>query len=102
MKSVKPEEFFKLVSVNSGVDLNTARDVYYGMVRTITRELKGKRIITLPDLGELSIRIYKERTMVVIGTKERKTFPPTPTIKFKADYKVKKYFQDLRVEGTML
>lgn len=102
MKSIKPEEFFKLISANSGIDLESSKNVYYGMLRTITRQLKSNRIITLPDLGDISIRIYKERSIVSIKNKERKHVPATPTIKFKADYKVKKYFHSLGEQGTML
>lgn len=101
-KSIKPEEFLKLVSANSGIDLDTSKKVYYGMLRTITRELKKSRIITLPDLGEFYIKMFKERVIVDYQSKQRKTVPVTPVVKFKPDYKVKAYFHDLGVEGTMI
>ena len=45
MKSINTEEFFKLVAINAGVtDLETVRDIFYGMVKTISRELKDKQI----------------------------------------------------------
>ena len=102
MNSISSEEFFKLLASNAGVDLDTAKRTYYGMVRTITRQLRGGRRIKLPDFCEISIRIYKEREIIDINTKKRKKVEPTPTIKFDADYKVKKYFRDLRINGTML
>jgi nucleoid DNA-binding protein len=102
MKSIKPEEFLKLVSANSGIDLETSKRVYYGMLRTITRELKKNRIITLPDLGDFYIKMFKEKAIIDYQTKQRKMIPTTPVVKFKPDYKVKAYFHDLGAEGTMI
>lgn len=103
MKSIKPDEFFKLVSLNSGVsDLETIRNVYYGLVRTISRELKQKQIIKLPDLGEFVLKIHKSRRSVSVNTGQLEILPPKPTIKFKTDTGLKKYFRYLFDEGTVL
>lgn len=103
MKSIKPEEFFKLIAVNSGVsDLDTVKDIYYGMVRTISRELKEKHLVKLPDWGEFSLRIYKSRKIMDVNRRVPVILPAQPFIKFVSDYKVKKYFYELGKDSTVL
>ena len=93
MKSISQEEFFKKVAVNSEVvDLETVRNVFYGMVRTISRELKDKHTIKLPDWGEFYLLISKSRRSRDVNDGQIRVLPPKTTVKFKPDYKVKKYF----------
>lgn len=95
MKSINSEEFFKQVAVNSGiVDLQTVKNIYYGMVRTISKELKGKQIVNLPDWGKFVLTTRKSRKALNIGTRELEILPPKPEVRFKADIKVKKYFHE--------
>jgi nucleoid DNA-binding protein len=95
MKSIDPEEFFKLVATHSGIiDVSIARNVYYGMIKTISRELRGKHTIKLPDWGEFNLKIHKARNFVSVTGKPG-MLPAKPTIKFSPDYKVKKFFQEL-------
>lgn len=99
MKSIKPDEFFKLVSINSNVtDLQTVKDVYYGMIRTISRELKGKQVIELPDWGKFYIFLHKARNFVSING-EPGYLPAKPTVKFSPFNKVKEYFYLMVKEG---
>ena len=103
MKSIGPEEFFKLVSANAGVpDVQTIKDIYYGMVRTMSREIRDKHTIKLPDWGEFSLKIHKSRKMVNVNTGKLTMIPAKPTVKFTPDYKVKKYFYALGQESTVL
>lgn len=95
MKSINNDEFFKLVSTNSGVDLYSVKHVFYGMIKTMSRELKGKRVINLPDWGEFRLEVYKSRTIKDVNTGMRKVVPPCLTLRFKPDYKVKRYFYEL-------
>lgn len=102
MKSITPAEFFKRVSINSGLsDLRVVQDLYYGIVRTITQELKGKHTVKLPALGEFRLMVAKERKHINIMGKLQ-IVPPRPTVKFKADVGVRKYFHALGQDGTML
>lgn len=98
MKSIEPEEFFKKVAVNSGVsDLSIVRDIFYGIVRTISQELRARHSIKLPDWGEFLLKVYKSRSIVSVqGGKV--TLPPKPMVKFIPDYKMKKYFYSLDKE----
>ena len=97
MKSIKTEEFFRLVAVNSGIsDLDVIKRVFYGMVRTITRELRDKQIVKLPDFGEFVLVIHKSRKYKTTKTHENIILPPKPTVKFRPDWKVKQYFYELK------
>ena len=92
---ITSEEFFKKVSINSGgVDLATTRDVFYGMIKTISKELKARHSIKLPDWGEFALKVYKSRNIVSVQG-GRVTLPPKPMVKFIPDYKMKKYFYSL-------
>lgn len=95
MKSIEPDEFFKQIAINSGItDLQLVRNFYYGMVKTISKQLTARQAIKLPDWGEFKLKIHKSRKfMSVNGTPG--ILPPIPTVKFSPDYKVKKFFQEL-------
>lgn len=107
MKSIRSNEFFKLVALNAGItDLKVAKAVYYGMIRTIARELKGKHSIKLPDWGEFYLIIQKSRkNYAVVGQEKERvlmTLPPKPMVKFSPALKVKKYFYEFGNDGTMI
>jgi len=99
MKSIKTDEFFKLVATNSGVDIQTTQDVFYGMIKTISRELKNNHIIKLPDWGEFALKIRKIQKGYDINTRSQVPRSPAVVIKFTPDYKVKKYFNEFKTEG---
>jgi len=99
MKSITPEEFFIQISLNSGIaDLRTIKDIYYGMIKTISRELKGKQKIKLPDWGEFNLKIHKSRRFVSVNGIPG-ILPPLPVVKFSPDHNVKKYFHSLGKTG---
>lgn len=95
VKSIKPEDFFKLIAINSGIsDLQVVKDIYYGMVRTISRELKAGRVIKTPDWGEFSLSEYKARTTIDVNSGRVIQLPSKTLVKFTPDWKVKEYFYD--------
>lgn len=96
MKSVKTDEFFKLIAIHSGVgDLETVRNVFYGMIKTISRELKEKHTVKLPDWGEFNLKIHKERRAKDVNYKKDIIIQSRPTVKFTPNQNVKKYFYSL-------
>lgn len=100
MESLTTEEFFKHVAVNAKVvDLETVKSVYYGMIKTISRELRDKRKIKLPDWGEFYLLICKERRTLDVNTRQYIVIPPTPTVKFKPVEGVKQHFYLLGQRG---
>jgi nucleoid DNA-binding protein len=104
MKSLTSDEFFKKIAVNAGVsDLKTVRDIYYGMVRTMSQELRGGRQkIKLPDWGEFLLKVYKSRITLNVNTGKPSVLPPKPLVKFIPDRKVKAYFYALGEDGTVI
>lgn len=100
MKSIDQEEFFKKIAVNAGIrDLDTVRDFYYGMIRTISRELKERQIVRLPDWGDFNLKVMKERRTTDVNTKAIITLPAKTLVKFSPDYKVKRYFHSFGEQG---
>jgi len=103
MKSIKPEEFFKKIAVNSGVsDLDTVRDIFYGMIRTMSRELRDKHIIRLPDWGDFKLKIHPARNSLDVSDRQIKRLSARPVIKFVPHHQVKKYFYALGRDKTVL
>ena len=97
MKSIKTDEFFKLVAVNSGIsDIDVVKRVFYGMVKTMSRELRNNKIINLPDWGKFFLKVHKERKAINVNTRDQMIVPPTNVLKFVPDYKVKSYFHSLK------
>lgn len=95
MKSVNSADFFKQVALNSGLsDLQTIKNVYYGMVRTISRELRGRQIVDLPDLGRFLLVTYKSRKCLNVSSREVRIIPPKVVIRFQTDRKIRKYFRE--------
>src|ERR1035437_3572096 len=96
MKKHDSEEFFKKVALNSQIsDIRTVRDVYYGLVRTLSRELKATGTVRLPDWGDFNLKIHKSRRSLNIGTGKIENLGPKATIKFIADRNDKQYFYSL-------
>lgn len=100
MNSIKPDEFFKLVSVNSGIsDLPTVKNIIYGMIKTISRELKGKQKIKIPDWGEFRLVVCKPRMARDVNDGQWRMLPAKTSVRFRPDYKVKKFFYEFGKEG---
>lgn len=111
MKSITPEEFFKRVAVNSEVvDMQTVKNIYYGLIRTLSQELKNRQTISIPDWGTFNLKIHKSRRFEgCFGkdpfggmVKKISILPPVPKIKFVVNPNVDKYFKALGTEGTMI
>jgi len=96
MKTVKPKEFFSLIALNSGVnDIETVQRVFYGMIRTISRELREKHSVKLPDWGEFYLKTHKARRGWSVNSGNPVNIPAKVTVKFSPSEKVKQYFYQL-------
>lgn len=99
MKKIKPEEFFKKVCVASGVsDLQTVKNIYYGLVKTVSRELRTVQFVEMPDWGKFHLHIYKSRRTTNVNNGQIIVIPPKLVVKYIADWKVKKYFASVGVK----
>ena len=104
MKSIPSKEFFRLVALNAGItDLQTVKDIYYAMIKTISRELKGKQTIDLPDWGNFALKLHKGRKIFNVNDKTLINIPAKATVRFSPHRAVKKYFHEFGKEGgTMI
>ena len=92
---VNSDDFFKQVAINSGInDLRTVSDVFYGMVKTISRELKDKQVVQLPDFGEFTLKVRPGRNFMDVNTRKLCFLPPRAIINFSPTIPLKKYFHD--------
>jgi len=91
---------FSKVTLNSGIsDLQTVKNVFYGLIRTISRELRDNQSVNLPDWGEFKLHIHKSRRSMNVYTRKIENLPPKTTVKFVPDDNVKKYFYDWGERG---
>ena len=92
-----------LLSKHSGLsDLDVTKRFYYGMIRTITTELRGKHIINLPDLGKFELKIHKARRHINVSTGKWELISAKPTMKFYPCKALKEYFYALGNESTVI
>ena len=74
------DQFYAELAVESGMDIETVKQVYLALVRVVNRKLFDKWVCRLPHLGDFALRLSAERS-VLIG-KERKIIPPKRSLKF--------------------
>ena len=100
---MKPDHFFTNIAIHAGLgDIKTVKDVYYGMIRTMSRELRINKSVKLPDWGEFKLKTHGARKFFNVSNGETAYLPPKPVVKFSPDHKVKKYFQALGDDRTVL
>lgn len=100
MKGITPNEFFNQVCLNSGIaDLRTVKDVYFGLLKTVSKEVRSKHVVFLPDWGEFALKIHKSRKSVDVNDGIVRVLPAKPTLKFYPCKGIKKYFQSLAEAG---
>uniref|UniRef100_A0A7C4M0V4 HU family DNA-binding protein n=1 Tax=candidate division CPR3 bacterium TaxID=2268181 RepID=A0A7C4M0V4_UNCC3 len=94
MKKSDKEEFFDKLSIEWGKPMNKelAREVYFALISFIKKELPRKRILELPDFGVLKMRNCEDKIVKKFdtSTKTFKMVKQSPSIRFSADYKLKK------------
>jgi len=106
MKSIGSEEFFKEVAATAGImDTRVVKDVFYSMIRVISRQLKSRHIVRLPDWGDFKLSIYKARRIKDVNSGSLRDIGAKALVRFIPDRKVKHYFYAFGAdqgEGTML
>jgi len=96
MRSGEKEEFFKLLANEAGwLDKDTAKKVYYAILRILGRQLKNTHKSELPDLGEFYLNLYGTHYFKDLHTGEKQLAPPVLTMRFTPDYKLKEYFKKI-------
>jgi nucleoid DNA-binding protein len=95
VKFLSKEEFFDEVSkVSNYCDQALVREVYYGMVKIMGRQLREKGKVRMPDWGDFELRYHAPRRFRSVNG-EIGMLGMKKLLKFDADYKVKAYFKDV-------
>lgn len=96
MQSIKTKDFFTQIALNARVtDMDLVRDVYYGMIKTMARELRDRQAIILPNWGKFYITLHKSHNARCINKGTVFVVPPRPTVKFAPTESLKKHFYTL-------
>ena len=88
-------DFYHLVSVKSGLDVEVVKRVYFAIIKVITEGLRDWGEILLPELGRFSIIIYSGRKIRDVNTREVKQTLPVRVLKFAPWYTIKDYVKSL-------
>lgn len=90
------EEFFAEISqLANFCDEELVRNVYYGMVKVISRQLRAGKSVKLPDWGEFYLLNSAPRQMAEVKSGRIISIGMKKCVKFEPDYKVKAYFRGL-------
>lgn len=87
--------FIDRLAIERGtMDTEGVRQGYNALVRLIVKDLlSGKKVIILPDIGTLSVVHSEKETVKKFNprTKIIEEIRNSPSLRFSADYKLKKY-----------
>lgn len=96
-KRIDKKGFFAaLAPYTNYLDEEILQQVFYGLVRMISIDLRGKHEIILPDLGTFYIKIRPSRRRLDVHTRKVIISDPTPVVAFKPDYKFNAYIKSLK------
>jgi hypothetical protein len=101
IKKIKPlsfdeDHFFTQLSMESGgLDKDTVKRVYFGMVKHISKSLAKDGVIRAPHMGDFTLLRRKESVMFS-GVGQRTLAEPI-TLKFFANELWKKHFSTLSI-----
>jgi nucleoid DNA-binding protein len=89
------KEFFSEISQSANYcDERLVENVYYGMIKIISRELRVGRMVKMPDWGKFYIHNAAPRQVIDVRSGKVRSLGMKKYVKFEPDYKVKAYFKD--------
>ena len=89
-------DFFEEVSMLADhCDREMARNIYYAMIKVISRKLRSDRKALMPDWGEFYLHNHPPRKALNINNGTFVNLGMRKTLKFNPDYKVREYFKML-------
>ena len=95
MNELNKKTFFDRLAVEAKtMDTEGIRQTYNALIRLIANDLmSGKKIISLPDLGDFKVKESKEEHINKYNpkTKNIEVIGNSPSLRFSTDYKLKKY-----------
>lgn len=87
------ETFFNDLAIETGyMDIESVRQVYYAMVKMLTRELRLNNNTRLPDFGDFVLMKHCERKTFNVNTGKYHLLPMRNVLKFEVHHNLKKYF----------
>lgn len=93
---LKKGEFFKEISqLANFCDEKLVENVYYGMIRVISRQLRAGKRVKMPDWGEFYVHNTAPRMALDVNNGAMRSLGMKKCVKFEPDYKVKAYFKGL-------
>lgn len=93
---LKTNEFFNKVSEKSNfTDPSMVAEVYYGLLKTITEELRAGNTVRLPELGDFYVQVRKNMTSYMFHTGGIHRRESVKVVKFSACANIGKYFNSL-------
>ena len=92
----KKEDFFEEISkLANYCDIELVKQVYYGMVKVMSRQLRKDKVVVLPDWGKFYIHLHAARQMRDLRSGRIMNLGMRNSVKFDPDYKVKEYFKEM-------
>lgn len=96
-KYLKPAELFEKISAKSNfTDPAMVAEVYYGLLKTITEELREGNTVRLPELGDFFVQNKKSMATYMFHTGGIMKRNNVKIVKFSACANIGKYFNALR------
>lgn len=94
----KEDVFDEISSYCNYIDRETVKNVYYGLIRAISKRLREKGSVVMPDWGEFYLHRHKPRIALDINSRSFRNLEAKTTVKFTPDHKVKQYFYEIKVK----
>ena len=83
-------KFFNEVAKHcSFADLGSIQDFYYGLLRTILKELEEVGVVYLPDFGKFKMRTLKSKKIFMVRSRTMADMGERRNILFQASTKLK-------------
>lgn len=70
-------------------DLSSLQDFYYGLLRTILKELDEVGVVYLPDFGKFTMRVLKNKKIFLVRSRVMADMGEKRNILFQASTKLK-------------
>lgn len=92
----KKDSFFEEISkLANYCDLELVKEVYYAMIKVVSRGLRGSGKAKLPDWGEFYLLNYAPRQTMDYRSRQIVSLGMKKVVKFSPNDKVKEYFKGL-------
>ena len=95
----KKEEFFEGISEKCGyIDVDTVEKVYYALIRELSKQLRERNSVEMPDWGEFYLHRHLPRIAYDVNKRTVKNLEAKTTVKFSPNFKMKAYFHEVQTK----